>query len=58
MVDPSGPFFAMAEIASKAMDDAVSKPMFIRRWAFRLKESPHLIRREALLGTSGGGIRP
>jgi len=31
MDDPSGPFFAMAEMASKAMDDAVSKPVFVKR---------------------------
>jgi hypothetical protein len=60
MEDPSGPFFAMAEIASKAIDDAVSKPdkdVFAKCQAFRLVEPLHLIRRGPLLGTSEGGIR-
>lgn len=60
MDEPSGPFFAIAEIASKAIDDAVSKPdkdTFAKCQAFRLEESLHLIRREPLLGTSEGRIR-
>jgi hypothetical protein len=59
MEDPSGPFFAMAEIASKAIDDAVSKPgknVLAKYHSFFLEESLHLIRREPLLGTSEGGI--
>lgn len=60
MEDPFGPFFAMTEIASKAIDEAVSKPgtnVFAKPQAFRLKESLHLIRRGPLLGTSNLGIR-